>query len=102
MDNDTGAWGNDDPYREKAGLPMTEIITTYQEEQEISQPEPQPAKLGTSRGYSSSRGVLVQIDGESTTNYYLCNPEGNYSSGTRVLLQYVGGTYVVVCAVGFP
>lgn len=81
---------------------MSDIITSYQEEQQILKPEPQPAKLGTCKGTLSSKGVLVQIDGESASNYYLCNTQGNYSSGDRVLLQYVGGTYVVVCAIGFP
>lgn len=82
---------------------MSNIITSYQEEQQIPRPEPQSAKLATVR-YVGGDGLSVQFDGETSYDQvqYVCNTGQVFKSGDRVLVQKVGGSYVIVCAIGEP
>lgn len=82
---------------------MSDIITSYQEEQQIPRPEPQSAKLATVR-YVGGDGLSVQFDGETSYDQvqYVCNTGQVFKSGDRVLVQKVGGSYVIVCAIGEP
>lgn len=82
---------------------MSEIIKNYQEEQSLEQPQPEAARLATV-SYVGSSGLLLVFDGEQASDgkYYLCNNGIKYQSGDRVLVQKVGGSYIVVCRVGRP
>lgn len=82
---------------------MSDIITSYQEEQQIPRPEPQSAKLATVKSVGVS-GLSVQFDGETSYDQvqYVCNTGQVFKSGDRVLVQKVGGSYVIVCSIGKP
>lgn len=82
---------------------MSEIIKNYQEEQALVQPQPEAARLATV-SYVGGSGLLLVFDGEQASDgkYYLCNNGIRYQSGDRVLVQKVGGSYIVVCRVGRP
>lgn len=82
---------------------MSDIITSYQEEQQIPRPEPQSAKLATVKSVGAS-GLSVQFDGETSYDQvqYVCNTGQVFKYGDRVLVQKVGGSYVVVCSIGTP
>lgn len=82
---------------------MSDIITSYQEEQQIPRPEPQSAKLATVKSVGVS-GLSVQFDGETSYDQvqYVCNTGQVFKYGDRVLVQKVGGSYVIVCAIGKP
>lgn len=79
------------------------IIGSYQEEQELNPPQPEAARLATVDAVGSS-GLRIIFDGETSSDrkYYRCNSSASYEKGDRVLVQKVGGSYVVVCPIGTP
>lgn len=82
---------------------MTGIIESYQQERALDQPEPEAARLAVV-DYVGSSGLQLIFEGEDTSDgkYYLCNNGIKYQRGDRVLVQKVGGSYIVVCRVGRP
>jgi len=82
---------------------VSEIIRSYQEEKSLERKEPEAARLATV-DYVGSRGLQLIFDGESSSDgkYYLCNNGIKYQYGDRVLVQKVGGSYIVVCREGRP
>lgn len=82
---------------------MSDMIQSYQEEQALKQPQPEAARLATV-DYVGSSGLQLVFDGEQQSDgkYYLCNNGIKYQNGDRVLVQKVGGSYIVVCRVGRP
>jgi len=79
------------------------IIESYQQEQALEQPKPEAARLATVEVVWSD-GLQLKFDGEEQSDgkSYLCNNGIKYQSGDRVLVQKVGGSYIVVCRVGRP
>lgn len=79
------------------------MIESYQQEQTLERPQPEAARLATV-DYVGSSGLQLIFDGETYGDgkYYLCNNGIKYQSGDRVLVQKVGGSYIVVCRVGRP
>ncbi len=82
---------------------MNGIIESYQQEKALEQPGPGAARLAVV-DYVGSSGLQLIFEGEDTSDgkYYLCNNGIKYQVGDRVLVQKVGGSYIVVCRVGRP
>lgn len=79
------------------------MIESYQQEQTLERPQPEAARLATV-DYVGNSGLQLIFDGETYGDgkYYLCNNGIKYQGGDRVLVQKVGGSYIVVCRVGRP
>lgn len=79
------------------------MVQNYQEEQELRRREPEAARLATVSHVGWS-GLELIFDGEQQSDgkLYLCNNGIKYQIGDRVLVQKVGGSYIVVCRVGEP
>lgn len=79
------------------------IIGSYQEEKELELPQPEAARLATVQTVGTN-GLRIIFDGETASNGkdYLCNTAIKYKPGDRVLVQKVGGSYIVVCTIGKP
>lgn len=79
------------------------IIGSYQAEKELELPQPEAARLATVDAVGTN-GLRLIFDGETASDgkYYRCNPGLRYQTGNRVLVQSVGGSYVVVCKIGAP
>lgn len=79
------------------------IIGSYQEERELERQQPEASRLATVSSVGS-KGLRIIFDGETSSDgkYYRCNSSASYRSGDRVLVQKVGGSYVVVCPIGSP
>lgn len=82
---------------------MTGIIESYQQERALEQPVPEAAKLAEVLAvWSDGLEILMEGDSESDDKHYLCNDSIKYQPGDRVLVQKVGGSYIVVCRIGAP
>lgn len=79
------------------------IIQNYQQERELERPKPEASRLATV-DVVGTNGLKIIFDGEivSDGKYYLCNSGAKYAKGNRVLVQKVGGSYVVICPIGKP
>lgn len=79
------------------------IIKSYQEEQALKIPQPEASRLATVDAVGTN-GLRIILDGETVSDgkYYLCNSSAKYVKGNRVLVQKVGGSYVVICPIGKP
>lgn len=79
------------------------IIQSYQQEKGLERPQPEAARLATV-GAVGTNGLKIIFDGETVSDgkYYLCNSSAKYAKGNRVLVQKVGGSYVVICPIGKP
>lgn len=79
------------------------MVQNYQEERALAQPEPEAARLATVYDWWSD-GLELIFDGETQSDgkHYPCNANHWFSVGDRVLVQKVGGSYVVICKIGGP
>lgn len=79
------------------------MINNYQEEQALKQPEPEAARLATVYDWWGD-GLQLIFDGETESDgkHYKCNANHWFQAGDRVLVQKVGGSYVVICKIGGP
>lgn len=82
---------------------MSEIIETYQQEQErLAKPELPGMAFATVVSVNED-GLELQFDGEdeASTKRFPCNTGVSFSTGQRVLLAKVNGSYVALCPVGW-
>ncbi len=79
------------------------MVKNYQEEQALKQPQPEAARLATVYDWWSD-GLQLIFDGEAESDmkHYPCNANHWFDVGDRVLVQKVGGSYVVICKIGGP
>lgn len=81
---------------------MSEIIETYQEEQErLAAPEMPGMAFATVVSVNED-GLELLFDGEeeASTKRYPCNVGVKFEAGQRALLMKVNGSYVALCPVG--
>lgn len=81
---------------------MSEIIETYQEEQErLAAPELSGMAFATVVSVNED-GLELRFDGEeeASTKRYPCNVGVKFTAGQRALLMKVNGSYVALCPVG--
>lgn len=81
---------------------MSEIIETYQEEQErLAAPELPGMAFATVVSVGED-GLELRFDGEeeASTKRYPCNVGVKFETGQRALLMKVNGSYVALCPVG--
>lgn len=81
---------------------MSEIIETYQEEQErLASPELPGMAFATVVSVNED-GLELRFDGEeeAASKHYPCNVGVSFSAGQRALLMKVNGSYVALCPVG--
>lgn len=81
---------------------MSEIIETYQEEQErLASPELPGMAFATVVSVNED-GLELRFDGEeeAASKRYPCNVGVTFEPGQRALLMKVNGSYVALCPVG--
>lgn len=81
---------------------MSEIIETYQEEQErLASPELPGLAFATVVSVNDD-GLELRFDGEdeAASKRYPCNAGVKFEAGQRALLMKVNGSYVALCPVG--
>lgn len=81
---------------------MSEIIETYQQEQEqLGKTELPGMALATVVSVNED-GLELIFDGETeaSTKHFPCNTGVSFSAGQRALLMKVNGSYVALCPVG--
>lgn len=81
---------------------MSEIIETYQEEQErLAAPELPSMAFATVVSVNED-GLELRFDGEeeAASKRYPCNVGVTFEAGQRALLMKVNGSYVALCPVG--
>ena len=81
---------------------MSEIIETYQQEQEQLGKTELPQMAFATVVSVNNDGLELQFDGEETasTKRFPCNTGVSFAVGQRVLLMKVNGSYVALCPVG--
>lgn len=80
---------------------MSDIITTYQQMQQLNKPERSDFAFATVVSVATS-GLTVRFDGEAaaSSKRFRRNTSITFTTGQRVLMVKVNGQYVVLCPVG--
>lgn len=81
---------------------MSEIIETYQEEQEQLEKPELPGMAFATVVSVNEDGLELIFDGEdeASTKHFPCNTGVSFEADQRVLLMKVNGSYVALCPVG--
>lgn len=81
---------------------MSEIIETYQQEQEQLGKTELPQMAFATVVSVNNDGLELRFDGETeaSAKHFPCNTGVSFSAGQRALLMKVNGSYVALCPVG--
>ena len=81
---------------------MSEIIETYQQEQEKLGKTELPQMAFATVVSVHNDGLELRFDGEpeASTKHFPCNTGVSFGAGQRVLMMKVNGSYVALCPVG--
>lgn len=82
---------------------MSEIVESYQEEQQIEEPKAPEYSFATIGGvYDDGLALIFPGAEEESEKHYRANLYCKFSAGQRVYLAKDSGTYVVLFPVGIP